>query len=530
MAISANALDRIDFNFHWQPKQDVLIRDIYEKSKATKIGFGGSRGGSKSHTSDDLMIYRRLKYAKTSGLIVMRVLDDVKDIHIQPLLARYPILDTWYHRQDKRITFPNGSFFRFISVENISELKKKAGRGFADIIIDQSELFTQEEIEFLATFNRHVPFDIHDADRNEQEEEIVPKMLLTFNPGGAGHAYHKRIFIERDFEENEDPNDFQFLQAYGWDNAFWCLKSLREDGLTVDDYHTWSNEKRFKYFITRSEYGRKLDSLPDSKRKAQLLGDFDVFEGQFFSNFRRKHHVIPFQLRPELNTLGGMDYGNVTVLEVLQRDHEGTIVAADELYDDISETPAERAELMAEFLLKRKLHRLPILYDTDMDISQVSNVGYDRKPVEIFRKTFREKMGKDKEPILLLVNKTSLDKSKQYRGSINSAVLDYLRMIKHVDGEDEWYISKLYISENCPYLIKSFAELIHPDESPNGLDYDNKHPQRHQFDAFKYPFAAIMPSRENRKPTAREKWDAQRQLVDKLMEAGAVSVDSREDF
>jgi len=34
--------------FRWQPKQDQLL-DLVEQSSATWIGFGGARGGSKSH-------------------------------------------------------------------------------------------------------------------------------------------------------------------------------------------------------------------------------------------------------------------------------------------------------------------------------------------------------------------------------------------------------------------------------------------------------------------------------------------------
>ncbi len=522
--------EALSFDFTWQPKQAELV-DLYENSKATKIGYGGSRGGAKSHTSDDLMIYRRLKYPKTGGLFVMRILDDLNDIHIEPLLARYPVLDQWYHKQKKRITFPNGSYIRFISVENIKELKKRAGRGFADIIVDQSELFNQDELEFLATINRHVSVDANSG-IDPNEKQITPKMLFTFNPGGIGHAYHKRVFLEKSYESNEVAEDFAFIQAYGWDNAYWCLDALRKEGYTLQDYHvTWTDKERFEFFVTRSNYGKVLNALPDSKRKAQLFGDFDVFEGQFFSNFRRRHHVIPYQIRHSFNTIGGIDYGNITVLEILQRDHEGTVVAADELYIDNAETPSERASLMADFLMERKLSKLKIMCDTDMYNDQVSNVESDKKAINIFRSIFSSRMGVD-APILVKVNKTSLDNKKQYRGSINDAVLDYLRIIQKTDGDGDSYdYSKLYISENNHWLIRSLAELIHPEESPNGLDYDNKHPMRHQFDAFKYAFQILYTPPKIEKLTAKQKWEKQRQFVEMIAEQQRTApYDARTDW
>ncbi len=518
------------FDFTWQPKQAQLV-DLYENSKATKIGFGGSRGGAKSHTSDDLMIYRRLKYPKTGGLFVMRILDDLNDIHIEPLIARYPILDNWYHKQKKRITFPNGSYIRFISVENIKELKKRAGRGFADIIVDQSELFSQDELEFLATINRHVSVDAN-KEFDPNEKQIVPKMLFTFNPGGIGHAYHKRIFIERSFEENEVAEDYAFIQAFGWDNAFWCLDALRKDGLSLHDYHVnWSDKDRFNLFTTKSNYGKVLNALPDSKRKAQLFGDFDVFEGQFFSNFRRRHHVIPYNLRSNMNTVGGFDYGNISALTVLQRDVEGTVIAADELYLDNIETPSERAELLGTFLLERKLFKLKIMCDTDMYIDQVSNVESKKKPIQIFDAVLSSMMGENK-PILMKVNKTSLDNKKQYRGSINDAVLDYLRIVQKTDEDGEVYdYSRLYICDKAKWLIRSFSELIHPEESPNGLDYDNKHPMRHQFDGFKYAFQVLYTPPKIEKLTAKQKWEKQRQFVEALSEQErTIPYDARNDW
>ena len=480
--------DALAFNFNLQPKQNELIQ-IYENSIATKIGLGGSRGGAKSHTADDLMLIRRLKYPKTSGLLAMRLLDDVKDIHIRPLMARFPFLNDWYNKQDKIVTFPNGSFFRFISIENLDELKKRAGRGFCDIMIDQSELFTQEEIEFFGTINRYVPIDGEDLD-------VIPKMLLTFNPGGIGHTYHKRIFVEKNFEENEDPQDFAFLQTFGWDNAFWCTRPLKKDGLKIEDYLSWDNEKRFNYFIERSQYGRKLNQLPESQRKAQLLGDFDVFEGQFFSAFRRNIHVIPYTFNPAFNRIAGLDYGNTTVIEIMERDYAGAVCVCGEVYcGQECETPTDRAEKIADYLIDKNLNNLTISYDTNMEQSQISNVGYDKTPIDIFRQVFQRRM-KDKAPSMHVVSKKSLDSNKGYREAINEAVKDHLQLRKDADGKSK---SRLYFG-NCPMLIKTLPELIYDSKNPNSLDFDNSQNNAHCYDAFKMGFQEIYTPSEPEKP------------------------------
>jgi len=462
----------MDLNFDFQPVQAKLY-ELYEFSEARKIGFGGSRGGTKSYTSDMVMILRRIKYPGTNGIMIMKVYQDIWDIHLTPLFQKFPELAKSFNKAEMKLTLPKGSYVRFLSGDNLKEFQERKGREFADVFVDQSELFKQEELEFLGTINRSTDL------------KIVPKMLFCFNPGNISHNYHKRIFYEKIYESNERAEDFAFLQTYGWDNAYWCQKSLIEDKLNFETYHGWDSETRFQYFITRSDYGRILNSLPESKRKAELLGDMNIFEGMFFSEFRREKHVIDnYEFRSTWNTCGGLDYGNVTVLEVLQRDYEGNIICFDECYLPDSESPSERANLIADFLLEKGYHKLRIIYDTNMDISQISNVGYDKTPIQIFRKIFHERMG-DKAPGMVVVSKNNLNRKQNYRQGVNEAVKEFLHLSNNK--------AKLFIHQLCKYLIKEMTTFIHEPDS-NGMDFvhDNS-VDDHAFDGFKYPFYALIP-------------------------------------
>lgn len=460
----------LDIVFNLQPVQDKLYQ-IYEFGDARIIGFGGSRGGTKSYTADVLMIIRRRKYPATNGLIVMKVYQDIWDIHLTPLFNKYPVLRSMFNVQQMMLTFPNKSYIRFLSGDSLKEFEERKGREFADIIIDQSELFEQKEIESLSTINRSTNL------------QITPKMLLLFNPGGVSHSYNKRLFFELNYEGNEVAENYAFLQTFGWDNAYWSQRRLNEEGLTIDDYHKWDSDTRFKYFL-KTDYGRILDQLPESKRKAELLGDMDIFEGMFFNEFRRNIHVINnYEISRHFTTVGGLDYGNTTVLEVLQRDYEGTIVSADECYLPDCESPSERANLISDFLLERKLFKLLIIYDTDMDISQISNVGFDKTPIQIFNAVFQQRMGDD-APAMVVVNKTSLDHNKNYRESVNDAIHEFLKV---TNGKP-----KVYFSDKCKYLIKEISTLIHPPNDADGRDYLNTGANKpHAIDAFKMPFYAI---------------------------------------
>jgi hypothetical protein len=61
-----------------QPKQKRLLR-LVEESPATWIGYGGSRGGAKSHAARAIMLIRRLAYPGTRGCIFRRTYEKVRE-------------------------------------------------------------------------------------------------------------------------------------------------------------------------------------------------------------------------------------------------------------------------------------------------------------------------------------------------------------------------------------------------------------------------------------------------------------------
>ena len=472
------------FNIAEQPIQSKLW-NMYEASPATIIGMGGSRGGSKTHTADDVMLRRRGMYANTWGVIIMRVMDDLRDLHIRPMIRRFPFLKTWYNKNESIINLPNGSFIRFISGENDGDIESKVGKEFADIAVDQAERFMQKELEFLKTINRCTTND-----------KITPKMLWTFNPGGVSHSFMKRVFIQKSFTGNERPEDFSFLKANGWDNAFWCRKDLRKQHLSIKDFHSWDDKTRFNFFITHSDYGRNLNSLPENQRRAQLFGDFDVYEGQFFDIWREDLHVIDPMMPPHgTEVMGAIDYGNRTVFSAGFKDWEGNVVQFMEVFSEDTD-PQSRAIKIALALQAKQLKRLPVLYDTNMEVDLSNYVVSAETPIQTFRRVFDTFLGED-APILIPVSKRPTD-NRNYRSVINEAYYNALSWQKNDDGS---YARrpKLYITRDCKGLVETLPLLQRDKESPEGLDFIRKQQVEDYFDASKYMLSGlIQPSEQKR--------------------------------
>ena len=132
-------------------------------------------------------------------------------------------------------------------------------------------------------------------------------MYLTCNPGGIGHAWVKRLFIDRDFRSGENPDDYSFIQARVFDNEI----------LTQAD----------------SEYVSSLSSLPERLRRAWLYGEWDVFEGQFFPEFDTSIHVCaPSAIPNYTKRFVAIDYGFDMLAAILMAvDSESNLYAVREL-------------------------------------------------------------------------------------------------------------------------------------------------------------------------------------------------------
>src|SRR5215472_4355123 len=245
-----------------QPKQLELLR-LVEESPATWVSYGGSRGGAKSHGLRAVMLLRRLKYPGTRGLIFRRTYEQLWENHIQPLFAQYPFMREWFHTGHRELTLPNGSVIAFGYAEHPGDINSFQGKEYMDVASDEATHLTESELLFLRTCNRWPGVSPRQC-----------KMLLTMNPGGVGHAFVKRVFIDKQFHENESPNDYAFLQARAWDNVEWAKEALAEASLTDKDYYGWPEEERFRFFLTKTDYGRTLDRLPQSMRVGHLLGSW----------------------------------------------------------------------------------------------------------------------------------------------------------------------------------------------------------------------------------------------------------------
>lgn len=241
------------------------------ESTARHICYGGARGGGKSWAMRRKFVLLALNYPNLHILLLRRTLAELEGNHVIPLLSELTGIAK-YVDSKKTFKFPNGSSIKLGYCDAEKDVYQFQGQEYDVIGLEEATQFTDSQRLFIMTCNRGV------------RDDFTPRMYYTCNPGGVGHDWVKRLFVDRDFNENEDPNDYVFFQAKVTDNAV----------LMEND----------------PGYIKQLQALPEDLRRAHLDGDWDVIEGQYFKEFRREKHVCtPFEIPKDWKRYRSMDWG-----------------------------------------------------------------------------------------------------------------------------------------------------------------------------------------------------------------------------
>ena len=173
------------------------------------------------------------------------------------------------------------------------------------VFIDEATQFSEDAFRAISATVRGV-------------NSFPKRIYLTCNPGGVGHSWVKRLFVDRRFSSGEDAREYSFIRSLVSDN-----KALMKSD---------------------PEYKMRLEALPPKLRRAWLEGDWDIFEGQFFEEFRdapehyadrRSTHVIePFEIPSEWSIYRSYDFGYGKPFDVSwwAIDHDGRAYLILQLY------------------------------------------------------------------------------------------------------------------------------------------------------------------------------------------------------
>lgn len=258
------------------------------------IAYGGARGGGKSWAVRKKALLMALRWPGIRMLLVRRSYPELRENHIEPLRAETRAIATW-RESEKVFVFKNGSRLKCGYCDGEGDVTRYQGQEYDVIFLDEATQLTERQFSALCACLRGA--------------NARPKrMYLTCNPGGVGHDWVKRLFLDREYRTGERPADYTFIPARVYDNT----------ALLAQD----------------PGYVRALEALPDGMRAAWLDGSWELHEGRFFKEWREDAHVCaPFAVPPEWQRFVTLDYGlDMLAAYLIAVDRAGCAYVCREVY------------------------------------------------------------------------------------------------------------------------------------------------------------------------------------------------------
>lgn len=168
------------------PRQQAFFR-----AEAANIAYGGARGGGKSWAMRRKLVLLAMRYPGLKLLLLRRTLPELRANHILPLQRELAGYAAW-SGAERAFRFPNGSRLVMGYCDSDSDCAQYQGQEYEVIGFEEATNFEPDWLTFIATCLRTTRTD------------FAPRIYYTCNPGGPGHAYIKRLFIDRAFHDGED--------------------------------------------------------------------------------------------------------------------------------------------------------------------------------------------------------------------------------------------------------------------------------------------------------------------------------------
>lgn len=417
-------------------KQHIALLDHHKH-----VAYGGSRGGGKSWFVRAKAILLACNHPGITVMIIRRTFPELQANHVRPLKEMLKIgtpgNPVKYNDQRKEIVFPNGSMILFGYCANDSDVDRYQGTEVDVLFLDEATQLREEWIQKLRACVRGV-------------NRFPKRIYYTCNPGGVGHSYIKRLFIDRDYVGDERPEEYSFIQSTVYDNA-----ALME---------------------TDPDYLHQLEALPEALRKAWLEGDWNAFVGQVFAEWRnnpdgyknrRWSHVIDgFDIDDGCKIYRGFDFGYSKPFAVvwIAIDHYGRMFLFKEYYG-CTRQPDTGVQMQPREIAQkiREIERTdPMLKGKKI---------YGIADPAIWQMTTGESIADMMEREGVYFSKGD-----------HTRLAGLMQMHYRLAFDDEGF-PMMYVFKSCKNVIRTLPVLIYDDKHPEDVDTTM---EDHLYDAIRY--------------------------------------------
>jgi phage terminase large subunit len=369
-----------------------------------RVAYGGTRGQAKSHAIiaqvgiDDCQRFPGLKWLYLR-LIAKRAGEQFEDL-VSKMFSRVSHV---YTASKGILDFSNGSKILLGGFKDESDIDDYIGIEYDGIVIEDSTTISDTK---------------HTAIRGSlrtSKEGWRPRLYESANPGGVGHGWFKKMYVDPWLKKEEA--ETRFIHTVMGDNVF------------IDE-----------------GYARYLNSLTGWLRRAWRDGDFTIAAGQFFTAFNPDIHLFnhaDFIRQPDWPVWASMDYGSAhwNIVYLFTQDGDGNRYVIDEYAARRSLIPTI-ADGIKAMLTRNGLtlaHLRHFVAGTDV---------FATKPTY-----------KDDEP------QTIAEGYERYGVRFEPAQTDRIsgaaRVLTYLGNSEQNIPARLFISNRCSMLIECLPSMQH---------------------------------------------------------------------
>lgn len=237
-----------------------------------EVLYGGARGGGKT---DAGLVWLTLdpdyiSNEKYRGLVIRKSFSDLSDWISRARKILQGRAEIFTHPAE--IRFSNGAIVYMGHWGDPSAVSMYLGREFHKILLEELTDIFGTETDYLKLL----------GSLRSSVAELKPQLFATTNPGGRGHAWVKKRWVDQATNKTFFDPDTGHTRIY--------IPSK-----VSDNPHIYENDPSYVTY---------LDSLPERLRKAWRDGDWNLAEGAFFGEFGSHMEEGPLDV-PEAECISG---------------------------------------------------------------------------------------------------------------------------------------------------------------------------------------------------------------------------------
>lgn len=324
-------------------------------SNVYEILYGGARGGGKTFAMihDAALHVRKFHYDESGGVVIDRQSIDYHDytalilrrkytdlvLNFKPKAQHvYKQLGAQWKEKEMCFVFPSGARIYLGYCNEGKDVDKYIGGNYHYLGVEEVGQFPEMWLRDIASSVRST------------NKELPPLIRFTTNPGGVGHMWLKRKFVDKCPPVlGETKHSDKFDVDYQEQNPG---SVYTENG--VDRWYIPANVFDNPALVENDDtYVSTLKKLDPVKRGMWLHGKWDEMSGLFFDEFANEYHVIDerdFELdKSKCRIYRCVDYGTANPFACMFAAvyEDGKVIIFDEIYQT-GLTPSMQAELIVK--------------------------------------------------------------------------------------------------------------------------------------------------------------------------------------